>query len=93
MKRVLTWQMQGQVLGSLSAKTARALDRIATGGEAPSTVKPGAHLVREWNGRTCQVEVVEGCFLMDGRTWRSLSVLARRITGARWSGPRFFGLN
>ena len=55
-------------------------------------VSPGAHLVREWNGRTYQVEVVESGYVMDGKTWRSLSAIAKHITGAHWSGPRFFGV-
>ena len=58
-----------------------------------SRLSPGAHLVREWNGRTYQVHVLEGGFEMDGKTWRSLSAIAKHITGATWSGPRFFGLN
>jgi hypothetical protein len=54
--------------------------------------KPGARLVREWNGRTYQVDVTDGGYVMDGKTWRSLSAIARHITGAHWSGPRFFGV-
>lgn len=92
MKRVLIWELQSRLCGPVSPKTERALARIAVGGTVPPRIRPGAHLVREWNGRTYQVEVVEGGFVMDGRTWRSLSALARHITGARWSGPRFFGL-
>lgn len=53
---------------------------------------PGDRLVREWNGRSHLVEVVEDGFVFDGRKWKSLSAIARRITGAHWSGPRFFGL-
>ena len=56
-------------------------------------VSPGAHLVREWNGRTYQVEVVDGGYRMDGKIWPSLSAIAKHITGTTWSGPRFFGLN
>ncbi len=52
----------------------------------------GTHLVREWNGRTYQVEVTKSGYVMDGKTYRSLTAIARRITGANWSGPRFFGL-
>lgn len=55
-------------------------------------LRPGAKLVREWQGRTWTVEVIEGGFLMGGERYASLSALARKITGARWSGPRFFGL-
>jgi Protein of unknown function (DUF2924) len=53
---------------------------------------PGDRLVREWNGRSHVVEVIKGGFAFDGRNWNSLSAIARRITGAHWSGPRFFGL-
>ena len=53
---------------------------------------PGARLIREWNGRRYMVEVVDGGFVMDGKPYRSLTAIAFRITGARWSGPRFFGL-
>ena len=48
--------------------------------------------MREWHGRTHAVTVEEGGFTYAGRTYRSLSAIARDITGARWSGPRFFGL-
>jgi hypothetical protein len=57
------------------------------------TPKPGARLLRPWNGVTHEVLAVEDGFLWAGRTWRSLSVIAREVTGTRWSGPRFFGLN
>lgn len=49
-------------------------------------------LIREWNGQTIAVEVVEGGFVWNDRTYRSLSEIAREVTGAHWSGPRFFGL-
>lgn len=55
-------------------------------------LKPGARLVREWNGRTYHVEVVAEGFVWNGKTHRSLSAIAREITGVQWSGPRFFGL-
>lgn len=92
MKRVLIWELQTQMLGAPLAKTKRQLRQIASGKTPPAKAKPGSHLVREWNGRTYQVEVVESGYAMDGRTWRSLSAIARHITGARWSGPRFFGV-
>lgn len=81
------------MLGALPAKTERQLMQIASGRTFPAAAKPGSHLVREWNGRTYQVEVVDGGYIMDGRSWRSLSAVARYITGARWSGPRFFGVS
>ncbi|MEO1110384.1 MAG: DUF2924 domain-containing protein [Pseudomonadota bacterium] len=92
MKRVLVWELQNRELGGLSAKTERRLQNIALGKTPPPSLKPGSHLVREWNGRTYQVEVVDRGFVMDGKTWRSLSAIAKHITGAHWSGPRFFGV-
>lgn len=53
---------------------------------------PGVRLVREWNGRMHVVEVIEDGFRYDGKTFRSLTAVAKRITGTKWSGPRFFGL-
>jgi hypothetical protein len=57
-----------------------------------SATAPGTRLVREWHGRSHTVEIMEGGFQYAGRQYRSLSAVARIITGARWSGPRFFGL-
>jgi hypothetical protein len=48
--------------------------------------------VREWNGRTIDVTATDGGMLWEGRTYRSLSAIAREVTGTPWSGPRFFGL-
>ena len=56
------------------------------------TLQSGARLVREWNGVNHVVEVIEGGYVWNGDRHRSLSAIARAITGARWSGPRFFGL-
>ncbi|WP_082376880.1 DUF2924 domain-containing protein [Ahrensia marina] len=56
------------------------------------SIRAGTHLVREWNRRTYQVEALEKGFQLDGKTYRSLSAIAKKITGAHWSGPRFFGL-
>jgi hypothetical protein len=53
---------------------------------------PGMRLVREWGGKTHIVEVTDGGYLWEGAIHRSLAAIARTITGARWSGPRFFGL-
>lgn len=53
----------------------------------------GAQLLREWNGRTYRVIVTDDGYEMDGRTYRSLSAIAKHITGAHWSGPRFFGVS
>ena len=58
----------------------------------PAALTSGARLMREWNGRMHVVDVTDGGFVFDGKTYRSLSAIARRITGVNWSGPRFFGL-
>ncbi|CUH47594.1 hypothetical protein RUA4292_01765 [Ruegeria atlantica] len=55
-------------------------------------LKPGGRLLREWNGVTHVVDVTEDGFTWNSRSCRSLSAIAREITGAHWSGPRFFGL-
>jgi hypothetical protein len=54
--------------------------------------RPGMRFLREWNGKSHMVEVVEAGFAWQGKTYRSLSAIATLITGTRWSGPRFFGL-
>lgn len=48
--------------------------------------------MREWNGKTYQVQVIDAGYLFENKVWRSLSEIARAITGARWNGPKFFGL-
>ena len=55
-------------------------------------LKPGARLVREWHGRAHSVIALDDGFEFEGRRYRSLTQIAHAITGARWSGPRFFGL-
>jgi len=72
------------------AKTLRATGRV---GPTPSlSLKPGARLVREWRGRTHTVTVTEDGFEYAGTHYPSLTKIAREITGAHWSGPRFFAL-
>jgi hypothetical protein len=73
-----------------STHSATAVDVMAANTRA--SLQPGARLVREWNGRTYIVEVTDDGFLHDDKHYRSLSAIARAITGAHWSGPRFFGL-
>jgi Protein of unknown function (DUF2924) len=72
------------------ARTLRATGRV---GPTPSlSLKPGARLVREWQGRTHTVTVTEDGFDYAGTSYPSLTKIAKKITGAHWSGPRFFGL-
>lgn len=72
------------------AKTLRTTGRV---GSSPSlSLKPGARLVREWHGRTHTVTVTEDGFEYGGASYPSLTTIAKKITGAHWSGPRFFGV-
>lgn len=91
--RTLAFEIQARARGGLPKAVERAL---AEPGETVRKdtpgLKPGGRLVREWNGVTHVVDVTEGGFDWNGQSWRSLSVIAREITGAHWSGPRFFGL-
>ena len=92
----LAYQLQADAYGALDSKTSRYLRAVAAG--RPGAVRPlpalktGMRLMREWNGRTHVVDVTEDGLLWSGKTYPSLSAIARAITGARWSGPRFFGL-
>lgn len=96
LRRALAFELQCQALGGPKVRTIEDLARIAAGSPSRASVstrlRPGAKLIREWQGRTWTVEVVDGGFLMAGERYVSLSAIARKITGARWSGPRFFGL-
>jgi hypothetical protein len=93
-RRFLAFELQAKAEGGLPAALRARLDRIAAGEErkASPTLQPGARLLREWNGTTHVVDVLPEGFLWNGALHRSLSAIARAITGARWSGPRFFGL-
>ena len=72
---------------------AKALQTTGRVGPIPSlSLKPGARLVREWRRRTHNVTVTEDGFAYAGTSYPSLTKIAKRITGAHWSGPRFFGL-
>ena len=96
LRRFLAYEVQAQQSGHLPKAVATVPMRPANEGRpkipAPSLL-PGGRLLREWNGVTHVVDVTDGGFVWKGETWRSLSAIAREITGAHWSGPRFFGLN
>ena len=98
--RAITYKLQERALGGLSNSTLRKLESRnvePTGGDArkataPISLKPGTRLVREWRGVTHTVLVHADGVEWNGRRYRSLTVIAGEITGAHWSGPRFFGL-
>lgn len=89
----LAWELQAQVHGGLPLPVQRKLAQIADGRTRTTTARAGTKLVREWKGvlHTVKVEA-DGVIRWNDREWRSLSEVARAITGTRWSGPAFFGL-
>ena len=94
LRRFLGFELQARESGSLPKGFLAKLKKAARDdpGVASPALKPGGRLIREWNGITHVVDVVDGGFLWNGQRYASLSPISRAITGARWSGPRFFGL-
>ena len=100
MMRAIAYGLQAVAHGGLSKATERRLVSLAaeleTDGQiaapAEPRIKAGSRLVREWHGRIYTVAVTENGFDLHGKSYRSLTTIAREITGAHWSGPRFFGL-
>jgi hypothetical protein len=93
LRLALAWELQAREHGGLSAQTLRRLVQIARGRTRTRAAAPGMRLVRAWNGRTHVVTIDEsGVVRWEDREWKSLSAVAREITGTRWSGPAFFGL-
>ena len=94
MAREIAWYIQEQALGGPDAVTLKLLDSLARGEKPESRrrLKTGTVLVREYQGERHTVTVVPGGFLWRDTTYRSLSTVARAITGTAWNGPRFFGL-
>jgi hypothetical protein len=90
-------EIQHGGLGKAARRKPKTLPKIfqTTGRVAPDpglSLKPGARLVREWHGRTHTVTVTEEGFEYADASYSSLTTIAKEITGAHWSGPRFFGL-
>ena len=99
LRLALAYAMQEKALGGLSMASVKQLEAVAAAGRNAAkvtrlrTTRPGMRLVRVWNGVAHVVTVNEaGEVEWNGRTWRSLSEVARIITGTQWSGPKFFGL-
>ncbi len=98
--RAIAYALQERVHGGLKSATKRKLRAIAQQLESQDgstfdmgiSLKPGARLIREWRGETYSVTVLEDGFDYDGRRYPSLTKIAGEITGAHWSGPRFFGV-
>lgn len=98
--RGIAYRLQERAFGSLPASAVRQLEREAkrlargdaAAGKTELRLKPGTRLVRSWNGTTYSVLVTDDAFVMGDRSFTSLTHVAEAITGAHWSGPRFFGL-
>lgn len=100
LRRGIAQRIQEQRYGALSAPAQRQLNQIIKAMadkpdgrvELPRRIKPGAVLVRMWKDKSHRVTVLDDGFSFEGRTYPSLSEIAREITGTRWNGPKFFGL-
>jgi hypothetical protein len=97
--RALAYRVQERAMRGLSRASLKRLRELAENpeGRAPpldqaASLRPGAKLVREWHGRTHVVVVTDKGFDYAGSSYQSLTEIAKLITGAHWSGPRFFGL-
>jgi hypothetical protein len=100
---LLAYKLQEQTYGGLKPEVKRRLRELTNGFHRNSTktsaqradplrIKPGTRLIRQWEGKTHYVTVGEAGFEYNGEHYKSLSAIARLITGTRWSGPLFFGL-
>jgi hypothetical protein len=97
--RAISYRLQERAYGGLKPSTsrllARAVEETATGSsKKPQTrmAQSGTILIREWRGTAHRVTMLDNGVTFNGKRYRSLSEVAREITGSRWSGPRFFGL-
>jgi hypothetical protein len=98
--RAIAYRLQERAYGGLKPSTRRLLVRFAKETEAGGSPKrprnrkaqSGTILVREWQGNAHRVTMLDDGVSFNGKHYRSLSEVAREITGSRWSGPRFFGL-
>jgi hypothetical protein len=100
LRRAVAYRIQEDVLGGLKPATRRLLERVAEDARVRKPTKvvstrkvgPDTILIREWGGTRHEVKVVENGVMFRGKRYRSLSQVARMITGSQWSGPLFFGL-
>jgi hypothetical protein len=101
----LAYRLQAEVMGDLDAETVRFLEKIELAPSKKAAVPltqafeqrrrdlfPGTVLSRQWGGQHHRIMVLEGGFAWEGRTYGSLSEIAKSITGTKRNGPRFFGL-
>jgi len=99
--RLIAKHLQEKTYGGLDKATKKRLQRLALESLSPavksrpaiSPIKPGTRLIRQWKGNSHEVIVGNKGFTYRGQPYRTLSVIARQITGTQWSGPRFFGIS
>lgn len=94
LRDALAWhcQMAARAGPARVSRLIRGVRRSTTAAAPAATLAPGTRLLREWQGQTHHVTVLAEGFEHDGRRYRSLTAIARHITGTAWSGPLFFGL-
>lgn len=99
--QVIAWELQAKAFGAIEPSLHRLLLELGSGqpssttgddDPAPQKLGPGVKLIRTWRGEAHQVIVTAEGFLWRDKAFRSLSIIAREITGTQWSGPVFFGL-
>jgi hypothetical protein len=100
LRRGLAYRLQEKKLGRLDRRTAACLARYDSENmpvlpklENGPKLSTGTRLIRDWHGVGHSVTVLDDGFEYEGKQWKSLTAIARQITGTKWSGPRFFGLN
>jgi hypothetical protein len=102
---MVAYRLQAEAMGDLDSETERYLSRMDRASSPAASIPltqafeqrqrklgPGTVLTREWNGFHHRVMVLEEGFAWESRTFKSLSEIAKTITGTKWNGPRFFGL-
>jgi hypothetical protein len=99
MVRTIAYRLQERAFGGLKPSTQRVLDRIGASRSAAALeptpkrrASAGTVLIRQWRGVSHRVTVLDHDVIYRGRRYKSLSEVARAITGTHWSGPLFFGL-
>lgn len=90
LRQAIAWHLQTKTYGGLSLVEKRQIQSGQTRTIAQAAT--GSRLIRVWQGKTHQVTVLDQGYLYENQTWKSLSSIAKHITGTPWSGPVFFGL-
>lgn len=97
LRRAAAYAIQEREFGAIPQSVKRQLQAVARG-ETPTKrvgsvhIKPGVRLLREWHGANHEVIVTDNGYLWEGHIYKSLSAVAQAISGAKWNGPRFFGI-